>query len=105
MERLPLTPISLQGPGLEALQAAGLECEADLDGPETLRFTQVRVFPQPFRRPVQRFFRGITQDEQFRRRYFSQVPVSTLSAELARGANLCCSHLSYDRGVPEMLET
>jgi len=87
MERLPLTPISLQA-GLEALQAAGLECEADLDGPETLRFTQVRGLSAAFPEAVQRFLE-ITQEEQFRRRYFSQVPVSTLSAGISqRGESL-----------------
>jgi single-stranded-DNA-specific exonuclease len=78
MERLPLTPLSLQA-GLSALKASGFEWRAESDESEMLQFQQIQHPSGAYPEAVQHFL-DVAQEEQFRRRYFSQVPVSTLQA-------------------------
>jgi single-stranded-DNA-specific exonuclease len=80
IERLPLTPLSLQA-ALAALKASGFEWQAGADGSEMLQFMQTQVPSGAYPEAVQQFL-DIAQEEQFRRRYFSQVPVSTLQAAM-----------------------
>ncbi|MGG6241378.1 single-stranded-DNA-specific exonuclease RecJ [Nodosilinea sp. AN01ver1] len=71
--RLSATSLSL---GLQALETAGFEV-TDLDGETiTLQADPDPVAPQA--KAVQRFL-DVLQEEQFRRRYFAQVPVTALS--------------------------
>lgn len=73
--RLHLSPSSL-ALGLAALETAGFEITALDDDRIAVGSTPDLAAPNP--EAVQRFL-DVLQEEQFRRRYFAQVPVTTLS--------------------------
>jgi single-stranded-DNA-specific exonuclease len=75
MDRLGLSPTSL-ALGLAALETVGFEAVALEDETLTIRTEPDSV---SLAATVVRRFLDLLQEEQFRRRYFAQVPVTTLS--------------------------
>ena len=75
-EKLSLTPKSLDA-GLKALAAAGFHLEPESEGKGTLSLQQISSLSLENSDALQQFLE-IFQEEQFRRRYFAQVPLSTL---------------------------